>query len=46
MIALQRTMDFVCVETQVGDGSTADCEIIDLEKDTEGGYPRVRIPLF
>lgn len=24
-------MDFTCVETQIGDGSKADCEILELE---------------
>jgi len=24
-------MDFTCVETQIGDGSIADCEIVELD---------------
>lgn len=24
-------MDFTCVETQIGDGSKADCEILEIE---------------
>lgn len=24
-------MDFACVETQIGNGETADCEILDLD---------------
>jgi len=46
MIALQRTMDFTCVETQIGDGSVADCEVIELGKNAAGVLPRVRIPLL
>ena len=34
-------MDFTCVETQIGDGSKVDCEILDL--DGAKGYPRVKI---
>ncbi|EJD02860.1 allantoicase [Fomitiporia mediterranea MF3/22] len=37
-------MDFTCVETQIGDGSAADCEVVEL--DGSGGYPRVKIPPF
>ena len=25
-------MDFACVETQIGDGSTGDCEIMNVEE--------------
>lgn len=39
-----QTIDFTCVETQIGDGSIADCEIVDLnEKD---GFPRIKLPGF
>ncbi|KAH8119087.1 allantoicase [Phellopilus nigrolimitatus] len=44
MVVLETTMDFTCVETQIGDGSTADCEIVYL--DEAGGYPRVKITPF
>lgn len=39
-----QTIDFTCVETQIGDGGSADCEIIEL--DTTKGLPRVKIPKF
>jgi allantoicase len=26
-------MDFACVETQIGDGSKADCEIVNINED-------------
>ncbi|KAJ6500130.1 allantoicase [Mycena vitilis] len=32
MTVLEKAMDFACVETQVGDGGTADCEIVELER--------------
>lgn len=35
-------MDFACVETQIGDGSSLDCEILDL--DGTKGYYRVVVP--
>ncbi|KAI5123043.1 hypothetical protein M0805_000479 [Coniferiporia weirii] len=44
MVSLETTMDFTCVETQIGDGSQADCEIVDL--DESKGYPRVKITPF
>ncbi|KAL5485308.1 DAL2 [Sanghuangporus weigelae] len=44
MVALETTMDFTCVETQIGDGSPADCEIVEL--DGSKGYPRVKIAPF
>ncbi|KAJ7076315.1 galactose-binding domain-like protein [Mycena belliarum] len=31
MTVLGKPLDFTCVETQVGDGGSADCEIIELE---------------
>ncbi|KAJ6499056.1 galactose-binding domain-like protein [Mycena sanguinolenta] len=31
MTVLGKAMDFACVETQVGDGRLADCEIVELE---------------
>jgi allantoicase len=34
-------MDFTCVETQIGDGDKADCEIVDL--DGLGGSYKVRL---
>lgn len=30
-------MDFTCVETQIGNGDKADCEIVDLDG-SEGRY--------
>jgi len=44
MVALETTIDFTCVETQIGDGSEADCEIVEL--DASKGLPRVKIPIF
>jgi len=32
MTVLGKAMDFACVETQVGDGGSADCEIVELER--------------
>ncbi|KAK7005736.1 putative allantoicase [Favolaschia claudopus] len=32
MTVLGKAMDFACVETQVGDGRSADCEIVELER--------------
>ncbi|KAF8348316.1 allantoicase [Amanita rubescens] len=31
MTVLERPLDLACVETQIGDGSPADCEILELE---------------
>ncbi|KAJ7178372.1 galactose-binding domain-like protein [Mycena crocata] len=39
MTVLGKALDFTCVETQVGDGSLADCEIVELERTV-----RLRIP--
>ncbi|KAI0775697.1 allantoicase [Trametes elegans] len=41
MAALYKTMDFTCVETQIGNGDKLDCEIVDL--DGTGGYCRVKV---
>lgn len=35
-------MDFTCVETQVGDGSKADCEIVEF--DSRGGVLKLMLP--
>lgn len=32
MLICLQSMDFACVETQIGDGSAADCEIIELDE--------------
>ncbi|KAF7306049.1 putative allantoicase [Mycena chlorophos] len=32
MTVLEKGMDFSCVETQIGDGSGSDCEIVELEE--------------
>jgi len=39
MTVLGKAMDFTCVETQIGDGSSADCEIVELER-----VVRLRLP--
>ncbi|KAJ7217868.1 galactose-binding domain-like protein [Mycena pura] len=39
MTVLGKAMDFACVETQIGDGSSADCEIVELER-----VVRLRLP--
>ncbi|THH03435.1 hypothetical protein EW145_g6258 [Phellinidium pouzarii] len=44
MVALETTIDFTCVETQFGDGSTTDCEVVDLSDPK--GYPTVKIAPF
>ncbi|KII92835.1 hypothetical protein PLICRDRAFT_51175 [Plicaturopsis crispa FD-325 SS-3] len=41
MTVLHKAMDFTCVETQVGNGHAADCEIIEL--DSAHGVYRVKI---
>ncbi|KAH9931066.1 allantoicase [Epithele typhae] len=43
MAALYKTMDFTCVETQIGNGDPLDCEIVDLDGST--GYYRVQLPV-
>ncbi|KAH9858744.1 allantoicase [Lenzites betulinus] len=42
MAVLHKTMDFTCVETQIGNGDKLDCEVVDL--DGAAGYYRVRVP--
>ncbi|KAH9892562.1 allantoicase [Cubamyces lactineus] len=42
MAALYKTMDFTCVETQIGNGDKLDCEVVDL--DGAEGYCRVKVP--
>ena len=42
MYHLPQTMDFTCVETQIGNGDKLDCEIVDL--DGSAGFYRVQIP--
>ena len=37
-----QTMDFTCVETQVGNGDPLDCEIVQLDGAT--GFYRVQLP--
>lgn len=37
-----QTMDFTCVETQIGNGDKLDCEVVDL--DGAAGYCRVQVP--
>jgi len=32
MTVIRKALDFTCVETQVGDGGSADCEIVELER--------------
>ncbi|RDB25286.1 putative allantoicase [Hypsizygus marmoreus] len=42
MTVLGKAIDFACVETQIGDGSVADCEILEL--DGAASVLRLRIP--
>ncbi|TFK54159.1 allantoicase [Heliocybe sulcata] len=44
MAVLETDMDFACVETQIGNGDNADCEVIDL--DGTKGYYSIQIPTF
>ncbi|KDQ57822.1 hypothetical protein JAAARDRAFT_156860 [Jaapia argillacea MUCL 33604] len=44
MAVLETTMDFACIETQIGNEDSADCEIVDL--DGVQGYHRVALPAF
>ncbi len=37
-----QTMDFTCIETQIGNGDKLDCEVVDL--DGSAGYVRVQLP--
>lgn len=41
MTVLERAMDFSCVETQIGDGGKADCEIVDLDETLYMKLPEV-----
>jgi len=40
MTVFDRPMDFTCVETQIGDGGKADCEIVELDN-SKGAYKLV-----
>ncbi|KAI0645675.1 allantoicase [Trametes meyenii] len=42
MAVLDKTMDFTCVETQIGNGDRLDCEVVDL--DGSAGYCTVKVP--
>lgn len=42
MYHLPQTMDFTCVETQIGNGDKLDCDVVDL--DGAKGYCRVKVP--
>jgi len=44
MTVLWKDMDFTCVETQIGKGDTADCEILELDNSSE--IFKVEIPFF
>jgi allantoicase len=44
MAVFAEPMDFTCVETQIGNGGKADCEIVDLDG-SEGKY-KVQLPRF
>ena len=39
-------MDFTCVETQIGDGGKADCEILELDGEEAVSLPQVYVPVF
>jgi hypothetical protein len=39
-----QNMDFTCVETQIGNGDPADCEILELDKSKE--VFKIEIPGF
>lgn len=39
---ISQTMDFTCIETQIGNGDKLDCEVVDL--DGSAGYVRVQLP--
>ncbi|KZT71006.1 Allantoicase [Daedalea quercina L-15889] len=41
MAVIDKTIDFACVETQVGDGDKLDCEIVSL--DDSAGFYRVQL---
>ncbi|KAJ7747310.1 galactose-binding domain-like protein [Mycena metata] len=40
MTVLGKALDFACVETQVGDGGVADCEIVELEQGVKLKLPK------
>ncbi|KAF9222767.1 Allantoicase [Gyrodon lividus] len=42
MTVLEKPMDFTCVETQIGNGDKADCEILDL--DDGNGVIKLQLP--
>ncbi|OCH95129.1 allantoicase [Obba rivulosa] len=44
MAVLDKTMDFTCVETQIGNGDKLDCEVVEL--DGTSGYYTVKLPDF
>ncbi|EMD37856.1 hypothetical protein CERSUDRAFT_105740 [Gelatoporia subvermispora B] len=44
MAVLDKTIDFTCVETQIGNGDKLDCEIVEL--DGSAGYHTVKLPDF
>jgi len=43
MTVLDKPLDLACVETQIGDGSKSDCEILELDTVTKDGYA-LRLP--
>ncbi|KZV86218.1 Allantoicase [Exidia glandulosa HHB12029] len=43
LITLEATIDFACVETQIGGGARLDCEIVDMEP---AQVVRVKVPKF
>ncbi|KDQ21283.1 hypothetical protein BOTBODRAFT_25706 [Botryobasidium botryosum FD-172 SS1] len=47
LISLESTIDFACVETQIGTpDNLLDCEIVSLDEHTQGDVPHVDIPSF
>jgi len=46
MVSLETAIDFTCVETQIGNGDKADCEILELDQTAAQGLPQIRIPKF
>lgn len=44
MTVLHRALDLTCVETQIGDGSKADCEILELGEVHGGTTWRLAVP--
>ena len=43
MTVLDKPLDLACIETQIGDGSLSDCEILEL--DTTGIVYKLQLPL-